>query len=145
MGVESHAGELDEAFRVRARKIDQSHVPALNHVPAKFKIVRRQANLHGKDVHRADWEQSQCDIASGETVDHLVDGTVATGRNDFSKSLPDSSPRQRLCLTGMRRDVNETTASDRFNTFLPVFRLLVTCGRVENDDCITHTKGGRGL
>jgi hypothetical protein len=41
--------------------------------------------------------------------------------------------------------VNQTTASDRFDAVLPVFRLLVTCGRVENDDRITHTKGGRGL
>src|SRR4029453_19186174 len=107
--------------------------------------------------------------------DHLVDRTVAASRNDFSKSVPDSSPGQCLCLAGLRRGVNETTASDRFkplppgppaqcpslaglrrgvnektaidrfNALLPVFRLLITCGRVENDDCITHTKGGWAL
>ena len=145
LGVESHAGELDKAFSVRARKIDEPHVLALNHVPAKLKVVRRQTELHGKDVHCTDWEQSQCDIASGETVDHLVDSTVAAGRNDFSKPLLYGLPGQRLCSTGMRCRVNETTAADRFNTSLPVFRLLVACGRIEDDDRITHTMGGRGL
>src|SRR5207248_10667437 len=40
--VESHAGELDEGSSMCAGKIDRTDIVALNDVPAKLQMVRRQ-------------------------------------------------------------------------------------------------------
>ena len=118
-------------------------------VPAKLKIVatagpvpwqRRSLVPIGSSPNR--------DLASGDTVDHFVDGPVATGGDDFSKSLSAAAAGPALSASPrVRRRVNDDTASDRFNPLLPVFRLAVTCRRVENDDVylLTRTEEATGF
>src|SRR5437899_2498708 len=110
--VESHAGELDEIFSICARKIGNTHILALNHVPAKFETMRRQAKLHCEDVHCADRKQSQGSFAPGDAIDHFIDRSIAASGNDFFKSLLDSLPSQQLCSAGPRCGTHGTATSD---------------------------------
>ena len=101
--------------------------------------MRWQAKLRGEDVHCADREQSQRDFASGEAIDHLISRSIAASSNDFFESLLDSLTGEHLCFAGTRCSADGAAAGDRFDTFLPVLRLFVTCSWVENDDCVLHT------
>src|SRR6266568_4787495 len=46
----------------------------------------------------------------------------------------------RLRFARARRRAQEAARSNRFDTFLPAFRLFASCDRIENDNGITHTK-----
>src|SRR4029434_2152170 len=51
--IEPNSAELDKISSIRAREVNKTYVSGLNNLPAKLKIVRRQAELHGEDVHGA--------------------------------------------------------------------------------------------
>ena len=136
--VQSHASKLDEVFPVCARKIDQARVLALNNVPAKLEIVGREAELRGKNIHGADGQEAERGIAPGQTVDHLVDGSVAASRDNFFESFLSRMPRERFRFAGTRGGAYHAAASDRFDPRAPTLRFLTSRGRVENDDGVTH-------
>ena len=65
--------------------------------------------------------------------------SIAASSNDFFESLLDSLTGEHLCFAGTRCSADGAAAGDRFDTFLPVIRLFITCSWVENDDCVLHT------
>src|SRR5437667_1073147 len=102
--IEPHAGELDKESSICARKIDKTHVVALNNVPAEREIARRQTKFHRKDIYCADRQQTYRDAAPRDAIDHLIDCSIAAGRNNLFNSLLRSAPGQRLCFGTMRRN-----------------------------------------
>ena len=140
--VQSHTSKLDEVFPVCARKINQARVLALNNIPAKSEIVRREAELRGKNVHGADGQEAERGIASCQTVDHLVDGSVTAGRYNFFEPFLSRVSRERFRFAGPRRGAYDGAASDRFDPRAPTLPFLTSRGWVENDDGVTHNWDG---
>src|SRR5262249_29622309 len=102
----------DKESPVRARKIDRTHIVGLDDVPAKIEVVRRQPELHGENVYGADRKQTQRGVASSDAVDHLVDRSVATGRDDLYKAFLDCIAGEGFRLRRVRRDAYGAIADD---------------------------------
>src|SRR5438045_1967760 len=100
--VESNPGELDEVFSVCAWQINCAGVSITNNSPALPQISRGQAKFGGKDVDRADRQQTKRGRATGKTIYDLIDRAIAARRYDSRVSFPRSFAGERLRLTNPR-------------------------------------------
>ena len=81
-GIEADSGELDEVFVVGPWEIDQARTARFDHLPGLGKIVLRNTQFGGEDVHRADREDAKMNVGASDAIDYFVDCSVATGGNN---------------------------------------------------------------
>src|SRR5437870_12994195 len=84
LGFESDAGELHEMFSIRAWQINHAGVSITDNLPALLQVARGQAEFGGKDIDGADWQQAESGRCPGETINDLIDRSIAAGRHNPS-------------------------------------------------------------
>jgi hypothetical protein len=110
--IEANPTELDKMFSVRARQINQTHIPAVDDFPAKLQIVQRQSDLHRKNVDCAQGKKTQGRAAARESVRHVISRPIASGRNDSCKAFLNGTPGQRFRFARMRRNADWAIADN---------------------------------
>jgi hypothetical protein len=103
---------LDKILSIRTWEIDPTRVPGLDNFPATLEIVRGQTKLHCENVDRSHRENAQRSIAAGDSVCHMIHGSVAASCDHTSETFFDGTSRKRFRLTSMRADADGRTSDD---------------------------------
>lgn len=125
-------------FPVRAWKIDNAGVVAFDHAPARFEIVRRQAELGCKNVDRSHRQKSERRFRTGQSVYDFIDGAIAAGGHDFCEAFTRGMTREcfRVPRLGSRADL--AVLRERFNTRSPTPGAIAVRRRIQNNDRVIH-------
>ena len=97
-----------------------------------------QAELGCEDVHRANREETQCGIASGQTIDHFIDGAITTSRDNFVKAFLSGPAGHAFSFPRARSSADDGTARQRFHLRPPSLSALAVRGGIENDQRAIH-------
>lgn len=114
---------------VRHGKIDQSDLAVLDDLPGRLN-VRRNAQLHGKDIDCSNGKNAEIDGSVVNAVDDLVDGPVSTRRHDGLKSLLDCPFCFGLGVSGSFRKLDDRSAGDLLHFFDKLPRPFAFRGRI---------------
>ena len=111
----------------------------LDDVPAFAEVPDGEAQLGGKDIHRAERQQAQRGAGAGDAVDHLVDRTVAASGDDALASLRDGLLRQGAGLAGAVGDADVSARGEMLDLAAKCAGALTAGGGIDDDE-----DGGHG-
>src|SRR5207253_4769968 len=138
LSIESDAGELNKKFSVRLRQIHGPRAVAFNNLPAKLEIVNRQTKFGRENIHGANRQEAESDVAAGQAVHDFVDGAVTASGHDFLETLFDSASRHLFAFSGAGRRADNAILGERFNLRAFSLGALAVCGRIQNNEGVTH-------
>ena len=128
--IDANAGHLQKEMTVGARLIDELDLSRANHFPRRDEI-ERNAQLHGKDVHRAHRQNAERDRRVADAVDNLINRAVAAGRHDGGEPLLHRALRLCFGIAGAAGGADDDVAREPVQPGEP--RLRPTRGRVHDD------------
>ena len=132
-------------------EIKQTNVPLVNDLPGFFERVQRNAQLHRKDIHRAHGKNAErhtghlpgsnsllTDIP-GNPVDHFVDGSITSSRDDCCIALLNRRAGNLLSISRHGAQTDLHTSAQSGKTVGQTRRFIALRGWIQNDDLLIHT------
>ena len=139
LGVQPYPGELDEMRVVGLREVDFHNLALLDHTPSALKVSLGNAQLRGKNIHRADREDSQTHRRAADAVDDFIKRAIPSRRDDDLKSLPNGLRCDAAGITGFRGEAHGSTARERGDSLTETTGFVAAGGRIQNDERLIHT------
>ena len=139
LGVQPHPGELDEMRVVGLRKVDFDDFALFDDIPSTLKISLGNAQLRRKNIHRADWKDTQPHRSAADAVDDFIERAIPSCCDDDLESFTNGLRCDATGITGFRGEAHGDTTRERGNSLTETTGFVAASGRIQNDERLIHT------
>ena len=106
--------------------------------------MQRNAEFHGKDIHRPHGQDSKRDAGSrfggpsGNSIHHFIDRAIPSCGDYRGESLPDCGPRKGLTISGHRTETDFSPPAQGMQAIHKPCSLVAVCSRVQDNKSFFH-------
>ena len=109
-----------------------------------YTISLRNPDFLGQHIHGSQREDSHAHGRTGHAVDHLVDGSIATGGDEGVKPLVYGLEGNAAGVAGMRGSADFGARVEGPDVVDKTLGLLATGSRIQDDERLIHTSLSMG-
>ena len=139
LGVQPHPGELNEMRVVGFGEVDFHNIALLDDTPSALEVSLGNAQLRGKNIHCADWKDSQTHWSTADAVDDFIERAIPSRCDDDLKSFPNGLRCDVAGITGFRGKAHGRTARERGDSLTETTGFVAAGGGIQNDERLIHT------
>jgi len=137
--VQPHPGELNEMRVVGFGEVYFHDLALFDHTPSTLEVSLGNAQLRGKNIHRADWENSKTHRGAADAVDDFIERAIPSRCDDDLESFSNGLRRDFAGVTGFQGEAHGHTARERGDSLTETTGFVAAGGGIQNDERLIHT------